>query len=145
MREIKFRAYRYPREFANNQKIEGKMLYAEMESEKNYLAQSHTGLMFYEYKEDISNVMQFTGLKDKNGKESFFDDLVILKGSEKVFRIMQDDFGIPCFVGDGGSLIIDFKDWFSKMRKDDFEIVGNIYENPELITKGENDVNKTGS
>ena len=138
MREIKFRAYRYPREFANNQKIEGKMLYAEMESEKNYLAQSHTGLMFYEYKEDISNVMQFTGLKDKNGKESFFDDLVILKGSEKVFRIMQDDFGIPCFVGDGGSLIIDFKDWFSKMRKDDFEIVGNIYENPELITKGEN-------
>ena len=139
MREIKFRAYRYPREFANNQKIEGKMLYAEMESEKNYLAQSHTGLMFYEYKEDISNVMQFTGLKDKNGKESFFDDLVILKGSEKVFRIMQDDFGIPCFVGDGGSLIIDFKDWFSKMRKDDFEIVGNIYENPELITKGEND------
>lgn len=77
------------------------------------------------------NVMQYTGLKDKNGKEIYEGDIVIGAGSGKKYRIVENN---------GWSFQLDNED--PDMYGDDcmafptekwVEVVGNIYENPELL------------
>ena len=94
---------------------------------------------------DDEMLMQFTGLKDKNGKEIYEGDILMIradvlgvigKAGHKVvfgnYSIGEDDYGLkhqtPCFC-------IEFKDGSGHCRIDEEVIViGNIYENPELIT-----------
>lgn len=70
--------------------------------------------------------MQYTGLKDKNGKEIFEGDIVL-----------YTDFG-----GDKNHLVVEWSEndgafLFGWVRTDyaisKGEVVGNIYENPELL------------
>ncbi len=73
-------------------------------------------------------LMQFTGLKDKNGKEIYEGDIV------------KDQFGIKyevvfnkcCFYGKAdpwnGEEDIDLAH-----KETEIEVIGNIHENPELI------------
>ena len=89
-------------------------------------------------KEIIENtiLMQYTGLKDKNGKEIYEGDVVILDHwkSQDIF-----DYSKPFSVTwqDGQ---IDFRQGLyhnfigSMNGKIDLRIIGNIYENPELLT-----------
>lgn len=94
------------------------------------------GYQWFNVENDIydSKIMQFTGLKDKNDKELYFDDYVKLNIpslSEKVFAVIKDDFGIPCFLLiDSFGECIDFKQYFLEWNspKNDFEIIGNYYE-----------------
>lgn len=95
----------------------------------------------WENNSHISDPMQFTGLIDKNGKEIYEDDWCTAKFRTKngiqvvQGRIIMDEFMwcIDCTgcVGD---------DIFSINRLHDFEIIGNIYENPErlVLAKGKN-------
>ena len=75
--------------------------------------------------EDIE-LMQYTGLKDKNGKEIYEGD--ILKHLDGRLSVVEYD--APHFIlrhhPEGGSDFI--------AVKNHFEIIGNIYENPELLT-----------
>ena len=134
MREIKFRAWKYPKEFVNNQKLEGEMLYVEMKSEKNYMASSHTGWMFYVYKEDMSDVMQFTGLKDKNGKEIYEGDIVTrtdFPDGKYSVKYFEDDGAFGFW--ENSAIGAKERFWFA-MHSKKYEVIGNIYENPELLT-----------
>ena len=72
-------------------------------------------------------IMQYTGLKDKNGKEIYERDLVkILDGDGEIAEI-KFDYGRYYFeVGD-------YRDDLCNCEERFLEVVGNIYENPELM------------
>lgn len=75
-------------------------------------------------------LMQYTGLKDKNGKEIFEGDVVF---SESNQYYKQDEIVWDCY--DMGWDIGKKDSW--KLRSpmsSKTEIIGSIYENPELIT-----------
>ena len=80
---------------------------------------------------DKKTVGQFTGLLDKNGKEIFEGDVLIREDkwiAEVVRRVTEDSSGF--------NLKYKTRGWpgFSGFfQLDTLEIIGNIYENPELI------------
>lgn len=102
------------------------------------------------YSPGMVELMQYTGLKDKNGKEIYEGDVIvqdrypffeagksnyvgvvewvfsqwqyILRVVAKGKRGISD--GINCSMNDTG---------FEEGEKTDFEVIGNIYENPSLL------------
>ncbi len=69
-------------------------------------------------------LMQFTGIYDKNGKEIYENDVVIVTTHGKRIGIVNFSMEeIVCFKVGEGYLV----KWY------DIEVIGNIYENPELL------------
>lgn len=88
--------------------------------------------------ENTDLVLEFdTGLKDKNGKEIYKGDIV-----QMPLDLAIRNVGFVAFVNgrflikdyeleDGSYHIVDFYDYNIPNR--DFEVIGNIHENPELL------------
>ena len=73
-------------------------------------------------------IMQYTGLKDKNGKEIYEGDIVILNDAEEENRcIVKYKYGSYILV-DG-----DLREDLSNVEAKFLEVVGNIYENKNLL------------
>lgn len=75
-------------------------------------------------------LMQATGLQDKNGKTYYEGDLV--KWDDEIFQVKFDkyQFVLEGFYEPRQDVPYDF---FSEGAYKDAEIVGNIYENPNLL------------
>lgn len=152
MKLIKFRAW---------DKIKKVMLYDVQDTYDDYHADNFYQILNERIPDEIGcwdedsehryEVMQFTGLYDKNGKEIYEGD--ILRGF--TYPYLSDDhynylaevvwfdncaaFGIVTHkakdskvsgISDGNT------DYMVFWNPDDWEVIGNIYENPELL--GEN-------
>ncbi|RZK79784.1 MAG: hypothetical protein EOO85_02720 [Pedobacter sp.] len=72
-------------------------------------------------------LMQFTGLKDKNGKEIYEGDILLHKGAK----------GVVVFNSELSMFMVSFKLLVSTYSFDSIhgsvEVIGNIHENPELL------------
>ena len=107
MREIKFRAWD-----KENKKIISWEDIKVYEDNSPYLSD------YFNFKNTPIILMQYTGLKDKNGKEIYEGDIVYSTYYRHNIEI-EDIFTM-------------YK-WFDYPESEEFEIIGNIYENPELL------------
>ncbi|EAK9503791.1 hypothetical protein FCW20_05290 [Listeria monocytogenes] len=83
------------------------------------------------YSFDDVVLMQYTGLKDKNGKKIFEGDIVNCKFFD---RMVGDIAGVINFI-DCVWAVSDFKNkrLYQLIDVDNIEIIGNIHENSEIL------------
>ena len=84
---------------------------------------------------DNLEIMQYTGLKDKNGKEIYEGDVVSCKGHncKITYRTNFCDYTIE-MIRFGGRLLNLTK---ANITKNKLEIIGNVHQNPELLNDQE--------
>ena len=134
MREIKFRAY-----YKADKRIY-EVLYLDFASNELGLWDEETEFDFECSFEDVE-LMQYTGLKDQNNAEIYESYIVKFDPQSPC----GDEFYNPRD-GEMGEVILDFGSFvvrpIDKKREDlrfslselgDWVVVGNIYENPELL------------
>ena len=73
-------------------------------------------------------LMQYVGLKDKNGKEIYEGDIVKANWFDKKEVIGEIYFSMGCFIL-ANSSVSDNQLFIFK----NLEVIGNIYKNPELL------------
>lgn len=85
------------------------------------------------------NIMQFTGLKDKNDKDIYEGDIVIEKYPDEDKEMMGKYWKQTCFIRYDEDLAMFLIDPNDGLTPDTFEteaeieVIGNIYQNPELL------------
>ena len=114
MREIKFRAWDVPnKEMLDHQMIDDAF-----------------GFRIFDNDPDDFIPMQYTGLTDKSGRPIYEGDIVITGQIDSVYNPVEwqavVEFKKGAFVADDG-LLSDAETNFP------YEVIGNIYENPELL------------
>lgn len=123
-------------------KDEGAMCYGLRATSSQHFTNS------FRYRKHEVVLMQYTGLKDKNGKEIYEGDIIkiIKHTSHEDMVYIKESIGVVKFYY--GSFIMEvFREKDRKhvnyirqltdiaefIKMDNVEVIGNIYENPELL------------
>ncbi|HEV9813894.1 YopX protein [Streptococcus pneumoniae] len=85
----------------------------------------------YCYNPDEIELMQSTGLKDKNGKEVFIGDIVKCTRGCLHEVYLEKEYGGTFIGGMPAVYLKGFGDGYAWTEYE--EIIGNVYENPELL------------
>ena len=131
MREIKFRAW---------SNVNKKMTTCNCLELKNGQIVSHKDESTGEWWEDSGyyKLMQYTGLKDKNGKDIYEGDRtqdkhVLIKGVDEFGEVVFMDGKFRVRMPKVGRSGYNYFDLINCL--DDIETIGHIYENPESLKK----------
>ena len=116
MREIKFRAW-------DKLGLSGGMIY-----DVQFRREEQTFDQYINTDEGRYILMQYTGLKDKNGKEIYEGDILQRTKPEWLFVVKWVDFRAR-FILDGIGTVLRQDISFSEVC----EIIGNIHQHPELL------------
>ena len=92
---------------------------------------------------------QYAGLKDKNGTKIFEGDIVKDEFGRIMKVIFKDNWGkfqfelikITGYKWTNNFRFADLTDWFNGSLSETPEIIGNIYDNPELVEIKQNENN----
>ena len=134
-REIKFRIWNghakamYPSEHFAIRLSDGKLLQAMEHNERTDEPTTFESA----FKDELIVLMQFTGLKDKNGKEVWEGDIVKLDAENgKIWEVYwANSEWYLC----NKEKLYDNGDYYhgDDIFWEGVEVIGNIYENPELL------------
>ena len=122
MREIKFRAW------DRGEKLMGNVNWLCPRDREVFIVRGWFGDEDKELIGSQFELMQYTGLKDKNGKEIYEGDIVrtVVGQNTRIQIVKYDRFAY--FITD--NYIKEFLDATGQAH----EVIGNLFENPELLT-----------
>ena len=146
MRDIKFKAW------LKDEKRMVEVRSIDFHEEVNIITVNYNDIFGFEFNENEIELMQYTGLKDKNGKEIYEGDIVKFEGHGYISNVQCGEviFKNGCF---GIEYITDIArkyGWdktFHQIGKTEkwvdmnasgtitytYEAIGNVYQNPELL------------
>mgnify|MGYP002766825732 CR=1 FL=1 len=101
--------------------------------EKGYILWGMTNDVPNMIEVDVSTVCQCTGLKDKNGKLIWENDIVstVYDGNEHIYQVVWDESELDFKATNGKE---NYESNFEYLPCcDEIEILGNCFDNPELL------------
>lgn len=128
MREIKFRAW--DKEFSQmlyGISIGGPAIHIDSKAHRGKMGNwPERSVVGWNNKEDFE-VMQYTGLKDRNGQEIYEGDIVKCEG--QIFEVIYYER----WASFGFRYADSLEHYLVRTTDMPFEVIGNVYQNPELL------------
>ena len=124
-REIKFRAW------LKDDKRMVEIRSIDFHEEGNIITVNYNDIFGFEFNENEIELMQYTGLKDKNGKEIYEGDILLVANGSINGDIMFSKRVVKWFEEKRGYNIHNFDNVYKPTHY--YEVIGNVYQHPELL------------